>query len=89
MTSDNKLREREERMRVVVVLNIGQLGFDCLFMYKLATKFIGCNSIQVLHQAFQIGHLLVELLGAVRAVQSIVWWWWPQIAAANIAIAVV
>lgn len=38
---------------------------------SLAAEFIGSDGIQILHKTFQIGHLLIELLGAVRTLNDL------------------
>lgn len=37
----------------------------------LTLKLIGCDGAQILHEALQIGHLLVELLGGCAGRQSL------------------
>lgn len=37
----------------------------------LTLEFVRCDGAQILHQALQIGHLLVELLGGCAGGQSL------------------
>lgn len=39
--------------------------------FSLAAEFVGSDGVQILHETFQIGHLLVELLGAVRTLNDL------------------
>ncbi|CAB0032591.1 unnamed protein product [Trichogramma brassicae] len=45
---------------------------QCEFNFLcIAFKFRSCDSIQILHKSFKIGHFLIEFLGTVRRLQKI------------------